>query len=230
VKVQYALNGDTDLSGRVNITDFTNLKQNFGTTSGAVWSQGDSNHDGKVNITDFTLLKSTFGQTLSTNATRAALAASNASAAVTPTPTVQLVVNTTTGDGQLLFSNGTLGGYEIDSAGGELTTAGWKTLASQGYTQFSTLLNSAHGLSEDALGGSLTYNGTIDIGNIFALSTPVASRDLDFTYEDDSNPASLQDLDVPVVYTSSAPEPTSLLLLGLAGVPMLGRRRRVERI
>ena len=227
VKVQYALNGDTDLSGKVNITDFTTLKQNFGKTSGALWSQGDSNHDGKVNITDFTLLKANFGQTLTTSVVAQPSVATLAATAAAPT--VTLVVNTTTGDGQLVLSNAKLGGYEIDSASGELTPSGWKTLSSQGYTQFSTLLSTSDGLSEDALSGSLSYNGTIDIGNIFNALTTAASRDLDFTYEDDSNPAALTDIDVPVDYVSATPEPTSLLLVGAGATPLLGRRRRATR-
>ena len=37
------------------------LKNNFGTTDGAVWTQGDFNGDGAVDLQDFGILKSNFG-------------------------------------------------------------------------------------------------------------------------------------------------------------------------
>jgi hypothetical protein len=52
--------GDFDLNGKVDLTDFAVLKDNFG--SGTTHAQGDANRDGKVDLTDFGLLKDNFGK------------------------------------------------------------------------------------------------------------------------------------------------------------------------
>jgi hypothetical protein len=64
VLVKYALYGDGDLSGSVDLTDFTFLAANFNKASGATWLQGDYNYDDQVNLTDFTFLASNFNQSL----------------------------------------------------------------------------------------------------------------------------------------------------------------------
>jgi autotransporter-associated beta strand protein len=61
---RYTLAGDADLSGTVDLTDFTFLAANFNKPSGAVWLDGDFNYDGVVNLTDFTYLASNFNQSL----------------------------------------------------------------------------------------------------------------------------------------------------------------------
>src|SRR5205085_6832188 len=68
VHVAPALYGDADLSGRVDLTDFTFLASNFNKQSGATWNSGDFNYDDKVDLTDFTLLASNFNQTLPADA------------------------------------------------------------------------------------------------------------------------------------------------------------------
>ena len=224
VTVKYTLYGDTNLDGKVNLGDFGVLKQNYGATTGGTWSKGDFNYDGKVNLGDFGLLKSNFGSPLPTSNIAEVSPALQFHSDLAAGQ-VQLEVNVTTGDAQLDFDNATIGGYEIDSALGELVAANWKTLASQGYSGFSTLgTPTANLLSEGNLNSFLTYNGDIDIGDIFATSTPSAAQDLVFSYLD-SNFG--QDF-VPVVYTggTSTPEPTSLTLLALGSVGLMARRRR----
>jgi hypothetical protein len=61
VLVRYTRYGDADLNGSVNLLDFNRLAANFGTASGAVWSQGDFNYDGGVNLLDFNRLAGNFG-------------------------------------------------------------------------------------------------------------------------------------------------------------------------
>jgi T5SS/PEP-CTERM-associated repeat protein len=55
----YALPGDANLSGFVDLTDFTFLAANFN-GSGKNWLQGDFNADGTVDLTDFTFLAANF--------------------------------------------------------------------------------------------------------------------------------------------------------------------------
>lgn len=60
VLVKYALDGDSNLDGRVNFADLLFLGQNFGKT-GANWDQGDFNDDGKVGFDDLLLLAQNYG-------------------------------------------------------------------------------------------------------------------------------------------------------------------------
>jgi len=57
--IRYTLYGDADLSGGVNLDDFTRLAAAFGTP--ANWSRGNSNYDANVNLDDFTALAANFG-------------------------------------------------------------------------------------------------------------------------------------------------------------------------
>ena len=57
------LNGDANLSGSVDGSDFALLAGNFGTT-GRAWGQGDFNADGRVDGSDFALLAGNFGRNL----------------------------------------------------------------------------------------------------------------------------------------------------------------------
>jgi lysophospholipase L1-like esterase len=59
--VEYALVGDTNLDGTVNLTDLLTLLNNYGQTS-RDWAQGDFNYDGTVNLTDLLSLLNNYGQ------------------------------------------------------------------------------------------------------------------------------------------------------------------------
>lgn len=63
VLIEYALAGDANLDGTVNLTDLLSLLNNYG-RSGADWSQGDFNYDGTVNLTDLLGLLNNYGQSL----------------------------------------------------------------------------------------------------------------------------------------------------------------------
>jgi fibronectin-binding autotransporter adhesin len=63
VNVAEALYGDSNIDGKVDLTDFTFLAANFN-GSGKTWLQGDYNYDGNVDLTDFTFLAANFNQTL----------------------------------------------------------------------------------------------------------------------------------------------------------------------
>jgi hypothetical protein len=58
--LRYALDGDADLSGSVNLSDFNRLAAHFGQSNQA-WVDGDANYDGLVNLTDFNTLAGNFG-------------------------------------------------------------------------------------------------------------------------------------------------------------------------
>jgi hypothetical protein len=59
--LQYALVGDANLDGTVNLTDLLALLNNYGQT-GKDWSEGDFNYDGTVNLTDLLALLNNYGQ------------------------------------------------------------------------------------------------------------------------------------------------------------------------
>jgi uncharacterized repeat protein (TIGR03803 family) len=69
VEVKYVPMGDVDLSGRVNITDYTRVINNLGRSSGMDYSAGDVNGDGSVNIYDLTIVLNDYGGHLNSNGT-----------------------------------------------------------------------------------------------------------------------------------------------------------------
>jgi hypothetical protein len=66
--IRYALDGDADLSGGVNLADFNRLAASFGQSNKA-WVDGDSSYDAAVNLADFNALAGNFGQAARFNAT-----------------------------------------------------------------------------------------------------------------------------------------------------------------
>jgi hypothetical protein len=82
VEVRGTVLGDTNLDGKVDVTDLGNLASSYGTGSGAVWVQGDTNYDGKVDVTDLGNLASAYGADLSFGAAAQPAAVIAASQAV----------------------------------------------------------------------------------------------------------------------------------------------------
>ena len=58
--VKRALPGDADLNGRVELSDFLILSDNFGESGG--WTSGDFDFSGEVQLSDFLLLSENFGK------------------------------------------------------------------------------------------------------------------------------------------------------------------------
>jgi len=71
ILLRYTLTGDADLSGSVNLDDFTRLAAGFGSI-GSTWTSGDFNYDGFTNLDDFTALAANFGLTLPADVPRGA--------------------------------------------------------------------------------------------------------------------------------------------------------------
>lgn len=63
IKVKYTYNGDSNLSGTVDSTDFNAFLAGYGISSGGTWANGDFNYDDKVNTLDFNQLAGNFGAT-----------------------------------------------------------------------------------------------------------------------------------------------------------------------
>jgi hypothetical protein len=63
-EVKFTLLGDTNLDGKVDVTDLGNLASNYGAASGAFWQQGDFDYNGAVDVTDLGDLASNYGATL----------------------------------------------------------------------------------------------------------------------------------------------------------------------
>ena len=60
VLIKYALYGDANLDGRVNLLDFNRLSSNFGVPDRR-WSHGEFNFDTRINLFDFNRLAANFG-------------------------------------------------------------------------------------------------------------------------------------------------------------------------
>jgi len=93
VAVRFTLLGDTNLDGKVDVTDLGNLASSYGAGSGAGWVQGDSNYDGKIDVTDLGNLASNYGgQLASAPSAGAAVAMATAEVAAVPEPSGLLVL------------------------------------------------------------------------------------------------------------------------------------------
>src|SRR5262249_49850006 len=68
ILVMYTIPGDANLSGPVNIGDFSLLASHFNLPG--VWTDGDFNYDALVNIGDFSLLASNFNTVLTSDLPR----------------------------------------------------------------------------------------------------------------------------------------------------------------
>lgn len=70
--IRYTFNGDNNLDGTVNITDFANLAANFNVAN-TNWSRGNYNYDLVTDISDFAQLAANFNQTVPADLPRAAV-------------------------------------------------------------------------------------------------------------------------------------------------------------
>jgi fibronectin-binding autotransporter adhesin len=92
VEVRFTLLGDTNLDGKVDVTDLGNLASNYGATAGATWAQGDSTYNGAVDVSDLGNLASNYGGQLAAgpsfggSAEPAQMVASSLATAAVPEP------------------------------------------------------------------------------------------------------------------------------------------------
>ena len=226
VVVGYARFGDTDLSGFVNIADFSRLRSNY-FQSNRRWAQGDFDYNGFVNIADFSLLRSNYfasGPSFTTPAAGSAsagtFAARSESAVGLPgsEPVVKLVVNVSTGETRLVSADGTAGsivGYEISSGDGSLLPQQW--VGADGGGGWSELGSSDAVIAAGTLGtDGMAVGGTgLVLGSIF---NSAGSQDLTLLYLNGGSAV----LQGTVQYV---PEPAGAATL-LAAAALLVRRRR----
>ena len=59
----YTLEGDANLDGKVDITDFNIFAPAFGLPTTLGWEAGDFNYDGTTNFSDYQILLASFGHT-----------------------------------------------------------------------------------------------------------------------------------------------------------------------
>ena len=234
--------GDANGDGTVNFTDFGILRTNFGTTTGATWSQGAFTGNGAVNFTDFGLLRANFGSSETVSAPTGTVAAASmartsmaapsfssasSSSTLLPASDVQLVVNTVTGDVQLVtaVSSGLpIDGYEIDSAGGSLVPGNLHSITSVDSNFF--LFDAKTTQISEGSFQTYTLNPSFNLGNIFNVNGP---RDLTFMWGD-TNSNTYGPTGTVVDYTA-VPEPGSLALFALGGLVVMGGlaiRRRIK--
>ena len=61
IEVAYTLEGDANLDGKVDASDFSIFASNFGLNTTLGWEAGDFNYDGKVDASDFSAFAPNFG-------------------------------------------------------------------------------------------------------------------------------------------------------------------------
>jgi len=60
ILVMFTVEGDANLDGTTNTTDFTTVSRNFG--AGGTWDTGDFNYDGTTQLADLLILTRNFGK------------------------------------------------------------------------------------------------------------------------------------------------------------------------
>jgi len=75
IEIAYTLDGDANLDGKVDASDFSIFAPNFGLNTTLGWEAGDFNYDGKVDASDFSAFAPNFG--LQDNGTAVALPAAD---------------------------------------------------------------------------------------------------------------------------------------------------------
>jgi autotransporter-associated beta strand protein len=88
VEVRFTLLGDTNLDGKVDVTDLGNLASNYGATAGATWAQGDSTYNGAVDVSDLGNLASNYGGSLASGPAADSIALPTSESAVATTTAV----------------------------------------------------------------------------------------------------------------------------------------------
>ena len=79
-------NGDANLDGTVNSTDFGILKSHYNQATGGTWATGDFNNDGASNFTDFMLMTQKYTSTVNINPPPPAAALPSIESAAVPEP------------------------------------------------------------------------------------------------------------------------------------------------
>src|SRR5206468_10673585 len=64
IDVRFALLGDTNLDGSVNVAVLGALATAYGLTGSGLWSQGDINYDAAVDVADLGALATNYGNSL----------------------------------------------------------------------------------------------------------------------------------------------------------------------
>jgi hypothetical protein len=79
--VTAAVPGDTNLDGKVDVTDLGNIASSYDSIGGIRWSAGDFNYSGRVDVTDLGDFASTYGMSSGPSASAAVAATTSISAA-----------------------------------------------------------------------------------------------------------------------------------------------------
>jgi len=235
--VKYTIYGDANLDGVVNGSDLNIVLKNYLSTNAVTWDTGDSNYDNKVDISDLNTVLSNYGRTASATVRIADVAAhmlgATASPASVPAPAngaLELIINVSTGDVQLVGNNADIASLQITSGSGGIITANWTDLHANGYTNWSDTAKKATALGEYdnqfTATGDYAVLGGVDYGDIY--NTITNAEDYVFEYGSVESNDTTVDTDIgSVIYVT--PEPTTLSLLGLAAAGLMGRRRTTKR-
>ncbi|HSV14889.1 MAG TPA: autotransporter-associated beta strand repeat-containing protein, partial [Tepidisphaeraceae bacterium] len=74
MEVRYALKGDANLDGSVDVGDLGALATSYGASGGQSWINGDSNQDGNIDVGDLGALATNYGSSLASSPAEAAVA------------------------------------------------------------------------------------------------------------------------------------------------------------
>jgi len=222
--------GDTDLNGTVNLVDFGKLRSRFGQAGD--WTSGDFDYNGTVSLNDFGSLRANFGTSYGSTTAQGASSLFDSTSSIVASSAsfndfaLTLLVDTQTGLVRLVGPDapGTkVSGYQIDSAGGSIIGANWRSLADQSVGGFGEFVAGPNLLAEGSLSSFATVSGLgfgLDNGVNGLFQIGGAQDWVLFALDDQNNPVS--------VNVSYVPEPTGTVFLVISVASLLIRRRRVQ--
>ena len=215
VKIGFAVPGDANLDGSIDINDVFQIAPHFNTgpeysgTSHVTtnnWRTGDFIGDGNVDVRDINLLRENYGLNYSTSP---AISPVKPAVLAIGGPTV-LQYNPVNGD-VVVVAPGPIDGLTLESAGDQLNPSGWT--GPNGASDFVTLRDDLIGfngfLSGDSVGAGSNLGDILPAG----LNQSQLNSDLTFQYFNQGSNAPQNSGFVAV------PEPSSIALL-LAGAGM----------
>jgi len=205
---------DTDLDRDVDITDFNRIPTNFSPVANPanVFSMGDSNGDSKIDITDFNQLVIDFAPAGYGEEVPPGVVALGAAAG-----TIDLIVDVVTGDVSLDVASGgvSINSFQVVSVDLGLTVDGMNPPPNVLAVSFGS---TTQFYAEGSMSDTLLAGGMYSLGDIYDVLK--GKTDLTFEYAS----TTLGTVPGDVIYV---PEPATMALLGLGGLVVMIRRRRL---
>ena len=227
---RYTTYGDVNLDGRFNGTDLVQINgaNKFGGVAGsATYAEGDANYNGRFNGTDLVLINgaNSFGTGTITSLVGAGLERTG--------PSLNAIAQGAPNDGKItLVYDPSTGNLTVENDGngyGTISLAADSSFFKDGVFGTSPIFYS----DDDGLGMGLIFGilagqqtTTVTLPGVLDLNLSAAALLAGITVVGDTNGPALSNITFSGGTSGAVPEPATLSAIAVAGVAMMGRRRR----